>query len=122
MSQEGNGLLRKDLAKRKEKKRKSLATGRGRASFKRMGSLVLKKTARAWPELGHPGGMAMGAGLFGRGEAEGPVFLARPPPNAPATLAKTHARSHEDPLSGKRGQGAAVSEGAARAPGKRGVA
>lgn len=71
VSQEGNGLL------------KGSGYGKGQGFFKRIGSLVFEKTEGACPGRGRPGGVAMGAHLCGRGEAEGTVFLARPPPQRP---------------------------------------
>ena len=60
--------------------------------------------------------------FFERGGTEGTCsWPGRGSPNDPATLAKAHAWSHEDPLTGKRRQGPAVPEGAACAPGERGL-
>lgn len=63
-----------------------------------------------------------GADFLGKGGSQGTVLHIRPRVSqCPAALAQAHSWSHEDPLSGKRGQGSAVSEGAARAPGERGL-
>lgn len=60
--------------------------------------------------------------FFGRDGIEGTCSWPGPgSPNYPAALAEAHAWSHEDPLTGKRGQGPAVPEGAACAPGERGL-
>lgn len=99
--------------------------GKRQGFFRRIESCVLDKTRGGQPDPGHSGGVAMGGGLlwklWGRGRHT-PVCPDPRSPTAPVALAQAHARPHADPLTGERGQGAAVSEGAARAPGERGFA